>query len=86
MPLRKCWKYVPVECALADIKKGDLYQMDKSGPEDDWDPGQLMYACQDAVPKENGEPGSMVVATRFIEDKEFGDGNQTVAPIPSPHR
>lgn len=85
--LRRVWKYVPVECALADIKKGDLYQMDKFDESDvGHDPADLLYALADAKPKEDGEAGSVVIATRFIEDKSFGDGTQTVGNPPSPHR
>jgi len=71
MALRKCWRYVAVECSLADVKKGDFYQLGKLDDEDLHDPSQVFYAHEDAHPKRDGLPGSEVMASRFIEDPTF---------------
>ena len=47
---RKCWRYVPVLCTLADIKRGDLYQLQKASADDQLDESQLFLATTDAKP------------------------------------
>lgn len=65
-PLRRCWKYVPVRCELADIKKGDVYQLEPFDETDTECPMYLLIAEDDAVPKPDGEPGSVVTASDLI--------------------
>lgn len=74
-PTRKVWRYIPQLVEMSELKKGDLFQMQKATPTDNVDEGQLLYALEDAKPvTEPFEPGATheVLAGRFIADENFG--------------
>ena len=78
---RKCWRYVPVLCTLADIKRGDLYQLQKASADDQLDESQLFLATTDAkpVPPDADPPPAfegqtMVMCVRMVEDKSWNGG------------
>jgi hypothetical protein len=66
--LRPVWKFVPVQCTLADIKAGDIYQMGKRDDDDIIDDGQLWIARTDAKPDTERGYGSVVMADPIVVD------------------
>lgn len=55
--MRRCVKYVQVECSLADVKKGELYRL-IAEPGDNHDSRVLFLATEDATPFEHPDYGT----------------------------
>lgn len=55
--MRRCIKYVEVECSLADVKKGELFRLIAERG-DSHDSRVLFLATEDAQPFEHPEYGT----------------------------
>lgn len=51
--MRKCIKYIPVECSLGDVKRGEFFRLLKDGPADTQNERELYLAVEDAKPFEH---------------------------------
>lgn len=71
--LRPCWKYVPVRCTLAEIKKGDVYRLSPFDETDLLNGDVLWLANEDATPDEAKGFGSVVMATPLVPTPDMPD-------------
>jgi hypothetical protein len=71
MSLRRCWKYTPVECSLADIKKGDVFQLESRDESDVECPAGLQLATSDSKKEIDGQSQNMVMAVSLVEKDYF---------------
>lgn len=73
----KVWKYGDSELVeMCELKKNDVFHMDRANSSGDFTRDDLMVACKDAItldPEKCEGATCEVTATRFIPDPNWGN-------------
>lgn len=62
MEFRKVWKYSAVLCEMSELKKGDIFQMQKRDSNDLIQEDELLIATEDPAPCTDAESSHQIMA------------------------